>query len=188
LGGRPLIAWSFDALSGAGCRPIIVPVDPVGEVPDGSVLGTGAHLLAVGGCRRDAVLAALDLVDRDRVVLHDAARPFAAADLVRSVVGALGEADAAVAAVPVNETLKLVEGDRVAETVARDHLWHPQTPQAYKTVVLREALEEADIDASEAEAVRAAGGRVVLVPGSSKNIRVTSVDDLELAEAIARVR
>ena len=151
-------------------------------------LGPGADFVTVGGGRREAVLAALDQVEGEHVVLHDASRPFATGDLVRSVLGALGSADAAIAAVPVKETLKLVEGDRVAETIARDHLWHPQTPQAYKTIVLRRALEDAGDDATEAEAVRDAGGDIVLVPGSSKNIRITSIDDLKLAEAIARAR
>jgi 2-C-methyl-D-erythritol 4-phosphate cytidylyltransferase len=142
----------------------------------------------VSGSRRDAIIAALDLVDGEHVVLHDAVRPFATGDLVRSVLGALGSADAAIAAVPVKETLKVVEGDRVAETIARDHLWHPQTPQAYRTRVLRAALGEVDDDTTEAEAVRAAGGHIVLLPGSRVNIRITSPDDLKLAEAIARAR
>lgn len=143
-------------------------------------------MIAVAGGRRAALLAALGPIESDRVVLHDVNRPFATPELVGAVIRALEGADAAIAAVPVNETLKLVEKKHVAETVDRRHLWHPQTPQAYRTSVLREALEGAEDDVSETEAVRSLGARIALVAGSSKNIRVTSGDDLKLAEAIAR--
>jgi 2-C-methyl-D-erythritol 4-phosphate cytidylyltransferase len=180
------VSWSFDVLRAAGCRPIVVPVDANGAERVGRLLGRGARVVAVAGGRRTALLAALEPIDNEWVVLHDANRPFATPELVRAVIRALGGADAAIGAVPVNETLKLVVKAHVAETVDRRHLWHPQTPQAYRTTVLREALEGAEDGVSETEALRALGASIALVPGSSRNISVTSGDDFKLAEAIAR--
>jgi 2-C-methyl-D-erythritol 4-phosphate cytidylyltransferase len=182
------VSWSFEVLRAAGCRPIVVPVEADVAERVGPLFDRGARVIVVAGGRRAALLAALDPIESERVVLHDANRPFATPELVRAVIRALGGADAAIAAVPVNETLKLVEKEHVAETVDRRHLWHPQTPQAYRTTVLREALEGAEDDVSETEAVRGLGASITLVPGSSKNIRVTTGDDLKLAEAIARAR
>lgn len=178
-----MFSWSLDVLREAGCRPIIVAVGPDGH--DNPHL---PHFIAVGKARRTSLLDALNQIEGDRVVLHDAARPFAEPELVREVVRALEGADAALAAVPVGETLKLVQEKRVKTTVDRRHLWHPQTPQAYKTAILRRALEESGDDVQEAEAARRLGAHIVLVPGSSKNIRVSCGDDLKLAEAIAKAR
>jgi 2-C-methyl-D-erythritol 4-phosphate cytidylyltransferase len=176
-----LFSWSLDVLREGGCRPIIVALGP--DVPESSLL---PHAVCVGESRRASLLNALDQIEGDRVVLHDAVRPFAEPELVREVVRALDEADVAIAAVPVGETLKLVEKERVTTTVDRRHLWHPQTPQAYKAAILRTALQESGDGIQEAEAARRLGAHIVVVPGSSKNIRVSSGDDLKVAEAIAK--
>jgi 2-C-methyl-D-erythritol 4-phosphate cytidylyltransferase len=164
----------------------VVPVHP-DEAGRDAELGVAQPVVVAGG-HREALTAALQTLDSDVVVIHDPCRPFATADLIRRVIAGLGSADAAVAAVPVSETLKLVDGDRVVETVARTDLWHPQTPQAFRTDVLRGALAVAEGRATEVEAVRAAGSSIVLVPGSNENIRIDSSDDLKLARAIAKAR
>jgi 2-C-methyl-D-erythritol 4-phosphate cytidylyltransferase len=93
-------------------------------------------------------------------------------------------ADAAVPALAVVDTLKRVDGTRVVETVPREGLVAVQTPQAFRASVLRAAHESEQVDTDDAALVEASGGRVVVVEGERRNIKVTLPDDLELAQAL----
>lgn len=143
-----------------------------------------------GTTRRDSVRNCLDHVGTDRVVVHDAARPLLGTDLVRAVVTALDEADAAIPAVPIGETIKRVEEDRVLETLDRSGLWTAQTPQAFRTEILKKAHAGGGDAAvtDDAQLVEAVGGRVAVVPGHPTNIKITNREDFDLAEAILRRR
>jgi 2-C-methyl-D-erythritol 4-phosphate cytidylyltransferase len=116
------------------------------------------------------------------VVVHDAARPFVDDEVVGRVLGALNEGwDGAVPAVPVADTIKRVDGDRVVETLPRDELRAVQTPQAFVASVLREAMAGDLSSASDcASLVEARGGRVKVVEGDPRLTKVTSEEDLEL--------
>jgi len=93
-------------------------------------------------------------------------------------------ADAAVPGVPVADTVKRVRDDHVIETVPRDDLVAVQTPQAFRRSVLQAAHAHGGLDTDDAALVEAAGGTVVVVDGEPRNLKLTRVDDLELAQAL----
>ncbi len=144
-----------------------------------------------GRTRQESVAAALEHVTSSAVVVHDAVRPLLTVELVRRVLAALQDADGAVAAVPVVETLKRADGRRVQETVARAGLWQAQTPQAFKTEALRAAHGRARRDGfagtDDAQLIEKYGGSVALVEGSRRNIKITYPEDFVLAEAMMRL-
>jgi 2-C-methyl-D-erythritol 4-phosphate cytidylyltransferase len=194
LAGRPLLLWSLDALAAAGCRPIVVAVPPGAAADASEILGRREDVITVEGARtrQGSVLRALEHLATERVVVHDAVRPFISAVDVARVVDALRDADAAILAVPVDETLKRVDRGRVTATVARSELWRAQTPQAFKTEVLRAAHERAraeGIDATDdAALVEHHGGRIVVVEGRRDNLKLAYPEDFEIAECILRGR
>ena len=122
--------------------------------------------------------------------MHDAARPVVTAGDIRRVVAALEYADAAISAVPVDETLKRVRDERVLETVDRAGLWRAQTPQAFRAEALRaahrRAAEEGVTATDDAFLIERHGNRVAIVHGSRRNLKVTWEEDFAVAEAMMR--
>jgi 2-C-methyl-D-erythritol 4-phosphate cytidylyltransferase/2-C-methyl-D-erythritol 2,4-cyclodiphosphate synthase len=193
LCGRPFLAWSVDALRAAGCDPIVVvvPSEHLETVAD--ELGESDVVLTAGGDSRQASVASgLDEVASSTVVIHDGARPLITPADVARVLEPLDRHDGAITAMPMDETLKRADDDRVLETVDRAGLWRVQTPQAFRTSVLRSAHEKALSDGYEgtddAALVERAGGSVVLVTGSRLNLKVTYPEDFALAEALLESR
>ncbi len=147
------------------------------------------YRLTNGGETRSAsVRAGLALVpeETDIVVVHDAARPLATAELFRSVIAAVqAGADAAIPGLPLTDTIKVVERDGselvVSTTLDRATLVAVQTPQAFRTAVLRAAHADGDDATDDAALVEAKGGRVVVVPGDPLNLKITVPADLEAA-------
>lgn len=142
-------------------------------------------MVAGGATRAESVRAGLAVVpeDADVVVVHDAARPLAGAELFAAVVAAVrsGDVDGAVPVVPVADTLKRVVGDRVVGTVDRDGLVAVQTPQAFAAEALR-AAHHGGGDATDDAGLLEAAGRVVgTVPGDPRNLKLTRAEDLVLA-------
>ncbi len=139
-----------------------------------------------GATRSDSVRAGLALVPpgAEIVVVHDAARPLASARLFERVLRAVVDgADGAVPGLPVADTLKRVDDDRVVETVSREGLVAVQTPQAFRADALRAAHEVGGVDTDDAALVEANGGTVVVVEGERHNLKLTLADDLALAQA-----
>jgi 2-C-methyl-D-erythritol 4-phosphate cytidylyltransferase len=192
LGGRPLMAWSIDVLVTAGCEPIVVVV-PQESIPEArSVLGQGVVVVAGGASRQESVRKGLEHVSADKVVVHDAARPFLTPEMIERTVASLEDAEGAIVATPLDETLKRVEGDLVADTVTRAHLWRVQTPQSFRTQVLKDAHDKAagegfDVT-DDASLVERYGGRVVVVHGTRANIKLTYPEDFVIAEAMIKGR
>ena len=190
LGDRVLLAESLERLeASAWIDAIVVAAPPGWEEPAillAEELGCGKVSAAVAGgpTRAESVRNALGEVPGDTavVVVHDAARPFVDEDVIGRVVGALTEGwDGAVPVLPVSDTIKRVDGDRVVETLRRDELRAVQTPQAFVASVLREAMEGDVSSASDcASLVEGRGGRVKVVAGDRRLTKVTSKDDLEL--------
>ncbi len=186
LGGRRVVDWAVLAASSA-CDGVVlvVPPDQVGRV----ALDVQPDVIVAGGASRSAsVRAGLTQVPDgvDVVVVHDAARPLAHPGLFAAVLEALAAgADGAVAAVPVADTLKRVGDDgAVVETVDRSGLWAVQTPQGFRLDVLRAAHAGEPEATDDAGLVEAAGGRVVVVAGDRRNLKVTDPADLALLEAL----
>jgi 2-C-methyl-D-erythritol 4-phosphate cytidylyltransferase len=129
--------------------------------------------------------------DTDVVVIHDAARPFVTAESVQRSVEAARECGAATVAIPSADTILVDDGDGYLEdTPDRESLWACQTPQTFQVSVIRDAHEQAKRDGflgtDDASLVRRVGGKVKLIAGSPLNFKVTTPDDLALAEAIVQ--
>jgi 2-C-methyl-D-erythritol 4-phosphate cytidylyltransferase len=187
LGGQSMLSWSIEALS---------RVEAVGEIvvalPEGVAPPPGVRAVLGGATRSQSVRNALAAVAGDPVLVHDAARPLLSPELARDVISALEndpEAAAAIAAIPVTDTIKRVqEGGVVAETLQRSGLWAVQTPQVFRRGALERALAvSAELLAratDDASLVEQAGGRVIVVGSSAENLKVTTPLDLEVAEML----
>ncbi len=122
--------------------------------------------------------------DIDFVCVHDAARPCISADWIDSVFEKAEKTGAAMLAIPVNGTLKRVSGDIVTETVSREGLWEAQTPQVFRRELLLEAYSKRDQfpATDDAQLVERVGHPVTVVKGSPINLKITTKEDLRLAE------
>jgi 2-C-methyl-D-erythritol 4-phosphate cytidylyltransferase len=194
LGGRPLLAESLERLDESEWVDEIVVAAPEGWVEPALLLaeelgcGKVVSVVAGGAERTDSVRVALGEVPDDATValVHDAARPLLPADVIERVLVALSEGwDAVVPGMPIPDTVKRVDGDAVVETLDRARLVAVQTPQAVVAPVLRGALADAAGPASDCAAlVERAGGRVKVVPGDPRLLKVTDPADLELLERL----
>ena len=185
LGGRPMLDWSIDALRAAGLDDIIVALPGGVSPPDGTRGVEG------GSQRSHSVRNALAAADpgTDVVLVHDAARPLVTAEIVRACLDGLGDADAAIAAAPVSDTVKEAGEDRVvAGTLDRSRLWAVQTPQVFRRQALIDALAQPeDVLAAatdDASLVEALGGTVTLVETPRWNFKITTAEDLAVAERL----
>ena len=228
VGGRSILERSVDAFVSHPLVDAIVvalPQELVDDPPEylrpgevfsprgeGEAVGTRGRasergekplrIVAGGERRQDSVGNAFRAAGdgTDVIVIHDAARPFASADLIARTIAAGAESGAAIAAIQARDTVKregrpdggpLPAGDGrfVAETLPRERIYLAQTPQAFRRDVLRRALEigaREGVDATdEAALVELAGLPVRLVDGEASNIKITTPEDLTLGEAIA---
>jgi 2-C-methyl-D-erythritol 4-phosphate cytidylyltransferase len=190
LGGRPMISWSLDACLACGSVATVVVAVPAGHRH--GLEGTERLVTVDGGATRaESVANALAQVETELVAIHDAARPLVTAELIDDLVAALvadPDADGIIAAAPVTDTVKKVEGDRISETLDRSVLWGAQTPQIFRTEALRNALKSADSVTDEAMLVEAAGGKVLVHDPGAANLKVTTPVDLRVAELLLRGR
>ena len=154
----------------------------------------GFHKVDVceGGARRqDSVRLGLDsLRSTEWTMVHDGARPFVDEEMIEAGLAAVRETGAAVAAVPLKDTVKAAGPDgMVLKTVDRQGLWAAQTPQVFRTDLLVEAHGRIKDDVTDdASLVERTGGRVKLFMGSYDNLKVTAPEDLQLVEALLRAR
>ena len=193
LGGRPLLAESLERLESSDWVDSIVIAAPA-EWEEPAILvaeelgaGKVSSVVTGGASRSESVREALAEVADDAAValVHDAARPLLPSDVVERVLAPLGEGwDGAVPAVPVSDTIKRVQRDQVVETLPRGELVAVQTPQAFIVSVLRNALAGDVAGASDcASLVEACGGRVRVVEGDRRLLKVTAPEDLALVES-----
>ena len=193
LGGRPLLRWSVEALAKAGARRLVVVIPSTDEALAAQALeGVQGWTWAPGGATRaQSVLSGLAaLADRpsDEVVLvHDAARPFLTTSHVEALLAALAQADGALPALPVADTLKH-DRDGAIVTVSRERLWRAQTPQAFRRNTLLAAYAAWPADRGEptddAGLVEHAGGVIALTPGDPLLMKLTYPEDFTMAEAL----
>lgn len=192
LRGRPLLAESLERLEACGwIDSIVVVAPPDWEEPVillAEELGCGKVVASVAGgeTRAESVRAGVGEVDAGAtvVLVHDAARPLVPDDVVERLLAALNEGwDGAVPGLPVVDTVKRVEGDAIVETLARSSLVAVQTPQAFVAAVLKAAVASGAEATDCASLVEAAGGRVKVVAGDPRLLKVTSAEDLALVES-----
>ena len=148
--------------------------------------GIRCPMAAGGDSRQASVRSGLALVPEgtEYVLIHDGARPLIDADTVRRVLDGAAAHGAAAAAVPLTDTLKRAEPDgRGVETIPREHLYRMQTPQGFRLSLIREAhARAAQIYTDDAALAEASGHEVYLVPGSADNLKLTTPEDLRMAE------
>jgi len=207
IAGRPILERSVSLLhEHPDVHEVIValPEELVQDPPAYLLKASKPLRVVAGGVRRqDSVAAAFRLVsDRaDVVVIHDAARPFASRGLIARTIAAAAESGAALAALEARDTVKAIrlapsDGEGLAraeeaelfvrQTLDRRSIFLAQTPQAFRREVLRDALAVQDDATDEAALAERAGHAVRIVEGEASNIKVTTAEDLVIAEAIGR--
>jgi len=196
LAGRPMIAYALDAAERSASITAIVVVAGAHTMPAiAALIGEGhwrkVRRIVLGGERRqdsvEAGLAALD-PEIDIVAVHDAARPLVSPHLFDTCIVAARAHGAAIAALPLTDTLKRVHDRLITATIPRDETWAAQTPQAARRDLLVRAYAAAHRDGlavtDEAGLLEAVGIAVAVVEGPSTNIKITRPEDLPLAEAL----
>jgi 2-C-methyl-D-erythritol 4-phosphate cytidylyltransferase len=190
LGGRVLVAESLERLDGSAWIDAIVVVAPpeweeaVIVLAEELALGKVVSCVTGGETRAESVRAGLAEVadDADVILVHDAARPLVTDELIERLIQALGEGyDGAVPALPVSDTIKRVRNGEVVETPDRSELVAVQTPQAFVGPVLRAAAAGEGTDCSSL--VEANGGRIRVVEGDPRLLKITTASDLALVES-----
>jgi 2-C-methyl-D-erythritol 4-phosphate cytidylyltransferase len=193
LRGKPLLAWSVDTCQRYSLVQQIVLVLNGEDLARGQKLkkekGWSKVTLCPGGARRqDSVREGLRQIGGcDLVMIHDGARPFLTLDLIEDGLKVVEETEAAVAAVPVKDTIKLTADEKlVGETLQRERLWAAQTPQIFSFDVITKAYENLATEVTDdATAVERLGHKVQIYMGAYNNIKVTTPEDLALARIIA---
>ena len=198
--GRPLVAWSLDALEAAdSVRDVVIVFGVHTEIELRALVANGpwskvTALVEGGANRQESVSCGIAVVadELEIVLIHDAARPMVEAAQCDACAERARTEGAAILAIPVADTLKRVANGIVTETVPRDGMWAAQTPQAFRLAVYRDAVaaiqgreHEFTDDASIFEA---SGQPVAIVPGSRANIKVTQPEDLALVELLLLAR
>jgi 2-C-methyl-D-erythritol 4-phosphate cytidylyltransferase len=196
LGGKPMVAYSLAAFAKASHVDGVVLVVPAGRegsaraVADEAVPSLRVEIVPGGTTRQASVNAGLSLipVEVDRVIVHDAARPLVTPSLIEITLSALAHTPGVVMAIPESDTLKKEKDGRVVATIEREGIWRAQTPQAFRTAVLRAAHARAASERHEvtddAALLEWIGETVAIVKGSHRNMKVTTSEDLALVEAI----
>ena len=189
IGGKAVLERSFEALAASGYIDDIIIVCRETEREEAGAFASGVpvRLVRGGDTRQESVYNALQEDCGEIVVIHDGARPFVTPDCVRRCVEALDGADGATAAVRSKDTVKLADADGfVEQTVPRERAWQIQTPQCFRTVELREAHRRFRAEpgiTDDCMLMEKAGGRVRLVEADYRNIKITTPEDMILAEA-----
>lgn len=191
LAGRPLFLWSLQCLERCAAIDGIVVVGPARKLQDVlAVTGFGPGKVVAwtegGRERQDSVARGLRALPPgfDLVAVHDSARALVTPELVARVVADAVTHGAAIAAVPLGDTLKRVTLGRIEDTVPRAALWRAQTPQVFRREWLEAAHGQSRRAATDdAALVEALGHRVFVTEGDPLNFKITTPQDLALAEA-----
>ncbi len=199
LAGRPILAWTLKALEAApGLGEIVVvahrkDLKAVSAMIQGLKLTCPVKIVAGGNTRMESVFKGLkSLSPKIRwVAVHDGARPLVTPELIQRTLRAARRSGAAIAAVPAVPTIKEVKGQWVTATLDRSRLWEIQTPQVFRRDLLERAHERGRANGSEATddatLVERMGCRVRIVPGSVRNIKITTAEDLLVAGTLLKL-
>lgn len=187
-----MLEWSLDALAAADLIGQVVVAVPAGY--EDRVARDGVTAVEGGETRTESVANALALCDSDLIAIHDAARPLAGPALFDQLIERVASDDSlagAIAASAIHDTVKQVADDgSITETIDRSTLRAAETPQVFRTVALREAIESPGSGqvTDEAMLVEAAGGSVATIETDKENFKVTTPADLERAATLLQAR
>jgi 2-C-methyl-D-erythritol 4-phosphate cytidylyltransferase len=203
LGGLPILAHTLKIFQNAPFVDDIYPISPADEIDycREQVVAryglTKVRQVVTGGKeRQNSVLNGLRAIDGsaedDIIIIHDGVRPFVPESVVQRSVVVAREHDGALVAVPVKDTVKVVDGGFVTATPLRETLWLAQTPQTFRYGIIRAAHEIADAEGflgtDDASLVERLGDRVHIVIGDYRNIKITTPEDMILGEAFLQNR
>jgi len=201
LAGKPIVAHTLQIFEDAPFIDDIYLIVPAAEIPycrehvvERYGFAKVRRIVAGGEERQHSVMNGLKALagadDDDVVLIHDGVRPLISSRLLERAVEAARENDGALVAVPVKDTIKVVKDGIVRETPPRDELWLAQTPQAFRYSVILAAHEIAAakryLGTDDASLVEWMGKEVHIVMGDYRNIKITTPEDLVLAEAFLR--
>ncbi len=195
LGGKPVLARVVDVFQSCpAVHQIVVVVsqqniEPAQHLAAEQGWSKITEVCAGGERRQDSVLAGLKRLNQCHwTIIHDGARPLLSVDLIERGLEAAKETGAAAAAVPVTDTIKVAGDDRIVhQTPPRQNLWAVQTPQVFRIGIITEAYSRTNEEVTDdASLVEQLGYKVKLYMGSCDNIKVTTPDDLALAELLWR--
>ena len=193
VGGKPLLAHALTAFDACrGVDRVVLVLSPENIERGRELVAEAGFSKVVAVCqggerRQDSVCNGLEaLASCQWVVVHDGARPLVTADLIERGLEAAKETGAAIAALPIGDTVKEVEASGlVGRTLCRGQLWAAQTPQVFRYDILREAHQRAQGEVTDdAALVEELGYQVRVFEGSPRNIKVTTAADLALVEAL----
>lgn len=202
LGDRPMLAHTLLAFQRSSEIDEIIPI--LSEEDMETCLKdvieafhiTKVRTLVVGGKeRQDSVYNGLKKTDKDAsvILVHDGVRPFVTPDMIRECVDAARKGECVAVGVPLKDTIKEVDVKGIVrQTLERSRLWAIQTPQAFPAKVLRKAYDESykkkEYGTDDATLVERAGNKIRVIMGSYENIKITTPEDLILAEEILKRR
>jgi len=198
LAGKPIVCHTLEVFDACSCIEEIYLVVPPDDLDTGSekwisslTLHKKIHLVAGGIERQDSVCRGIQVVSGRRcevVVIHDAVRPFVSSRIIEACVEEARVSGACIVGMPAMETAKLVNSDQIERTLDRSAIWMAQTPQAFKLNLIRTAHENAQLEhfmgTDDAMLVERLGHKVRIIPGSRLNMKITTPEDLALAEGI----
>ncbi|MEH6942034.1 2-C-methyl-D-erythritol 4-phosphate cytidylyltransferase [Bacillus sp. JJ722] len=197
LANEPLIVQTIKVFDqDPYCKHIILPINPQEKQPFEELIGQyqfnkRIQLVAGGKERQNSVYNGLKHVsesDTNIVLVHDGARPFVKKELIYQLVKSAKEQGSAIPGVPVKDTIKRVKDGQVIDTVERSSLWAVHTPQAFRVSVLKKAHEAAEargfLGTDDASLVEEVGDAVYMVEDDYDNIKITTPEDLYIAEMI----
>jgi 2-C-methyl-D-erythritol 4-phosphate cytidylyltransferase len=195
LGGKPVLAWSVEALEKSPLVDRVVLVNSQSNLKSVECLVSDnrwnkvARVCLGGQRRQDSVAAGLKALDDcEWVIIHDGARPFLTQELIKRGLEAAHETGAAIAAVPATDTIKIADSHQIViETPPRSNLWAVQTPQIFRLSLIQEAYQQVAGDVTDdAMLVEQSGHRVKLYQGAYTNIKITTPQDLAIAEVLSK--
>jgi 2-C-methyl-D-erythritol 4-phosphate cytidylyltransferase len=198
LAGKPIVCRTLEVFDACPCIDeifLVVPPDDLNTCRDKWIssltLHKRIHIVAGGNERQDSVYRGIQAVSGQRceiVVIHDAVRPFVSSRIIEACVGEARISGACIVGMPATETTKLVNSGQIERTLDRNTIWMAQTPQAFNLKLIQEAHENARLEhfmgTDDAMLVERLGQKIRIIPGSRLNMKITTPEDLALAEGI----
>lgn len=199
LGGKIVLLYSLEQfIKIPSLSQVVIVVRAQDEIEVRDILKNQEYVastiqIVVGGKeRQDSVYAGLKALKSCNIVaIHDGARPFISYELIDKLIGEAIQDGAVIPASPVKETIKVVKEGYVESTLPREFLWSVQTPQVFKYELIIEAYEKAYNDnfygTDDASLVERLGYKVKITPGEYTNVKITTREDLEIAQRYLRL-
>ncbi len=194
LGGKPLMLWALETLASLPEIGEIIPVlkeadmDHAVELFERYKIAKVKKIAPGGRERQDSVFHGLNLVEDKgcTILIHDGARPLIESRVIQRAVGQLKDCDGVVVGVPVKDTIKEVVEGEVRRTLNRESLWSIQTPQIFRYDTIygayERAMRESYYSTDDSALVEKYGGKIKVARGSYRNIKITTPEDLKIAE------